>query len=127
MCQCYRITEWFRLERTIQFQPPSHWQGPFFWAFLLRPLFISSSCFCVHFSSDVCVFVPCHCPPQLAESPLLPAKSLLPALPPASGSCGRWVLKIKREGKQGGLHVRLCRSTLSPRVAVKSAAEPQES
>lgn len=30
MRQCYRITEWFKLEGTIQFQPCSHWQGPYF-------------------------------------------------------------------------------------------------
>lgn len=30
MHQCYGITECFRLEGTMQFQPPSHWQGPFF-------------------------------------------------------------------------------------------------
>lgn len=30
MCQCYRITEWFRLKGTIQFQPLSYWQGPVF-------------------------------------------------------------------------------------------------
>lgn len=116
MCQCYRITEWFRLRGTIQFQSLSHWQGHFLGdAFLLGLLLISSSWFWVHFSSDVCAFVPCHCSPQLAESPLLPAKSLLPVLPPASGSYGRWVLKIKGPG---GLQVRLYGSTHSPPVAV---------
>lgn len=128
MCQRYRITEWIRLEGAMQFLPPSHGEGPFFGVlFPPVPVVHLHSCFCVHFSSDVCVFVLCHSPPQLAESPLLTSKSLLPVLPPASGSCGRWELKIKGERKRGGLWVRLCGCILSPPVAVKSAAGPQDS